>query len=101
MWTSPISRVQAEEISVFIHNATSVYVLDESMKVQATYSQTAPNKGHLTAGHSLTLKVFDLPKGTLTAVELSVKSNKTAGSGEMTMLMDKQELWLIANSAFS
>ena len=101
MIMSPFSSVQAEEISVFIHSATSVYVLDETMKAQATYSQTATNKGHLTAGHSLTLKVFDLPKGTLTAVELSVKSNKTGGAGEMTMTMDKQELWSISNSSFA
>ena len=66
----------------------------------ADYLQTNNLKSHLTAGNSLELRLYDLPEGTLQRVTISVRSNTSSGTGEMTLTMGDQLLWSIPNSTF-
>lgn len=56
--------------------------------------------GRLLAGESATLQLDGLPAGTLTRVELMMHSNASAGAGSLTMTLNGQTVWQIADNNF-
>lgn len=65
------------------------------------YVQTGNQSGQMTAGNEITLTLSGYDALQLQSVTLSMKSNTSAGSGEMQLKVGETEVWRIADAPFS
>lgn len=65
------------------------------------HTATTGSKGQMTTGNSTTLVIEGWKGYTIKSVSLSMKSNKSAGTGKLEMTIDGQSVWTISDSKFS
>ena len=65
------------------------------------YVQTGSQSGQMTAGNEITLTLHGYDALQLQSVTLSMKSNTSAGSGELQLNVGETEVWSIADAAFN
>ena len=67
----------------------------------ATYSQTYSTVNQMTSGNSITLTLNGYAGKTIVGASVSVKSNKSSGTGSLSLVSGSNTIASIANAAFS
>ncbi len=97
--------VWADNVMTFtITSKTTVEAAGEiPIGVQASYYQTGTTgqKGQMTAGNSTTFILSDLQNLQIERIDISMRSNKSAGAGSLSMTINNQSLWGIAYAPFN
>ncbi len=94
---------RAETVTVALTSTSSAQIVEQDapLSVDVTYQQTGGNtKGHLTANAVAELEVTGLPAGTVTSVLVYMRSNKSAGAGQMSLTLGDRQL-LSFNGSFA
>lgn len=89
-------KAVARSTTFTITSTSAVSITGNTTGITANYSSTYNTKCQLTSGKSMTLTVSGLGGCTLKSVELSMKSNKSAGSGSLSVVSGDDTLWEIA-----
>ncbi len=97
-----VVNVQAEVVTYTVESKSSVSVSgDVPTGATATYSSTYNTKCQLTSGNSMTLTLKGFAGNKITGISLSMKSNKSAGSGNFSATVGATKISSIATTTFS
>ena len=102
---SYVAKVHATDYSV-TYTVTSTSAVSVTSGVApngstATYSSTYNTKCQLTGGKSMTLTLSGYDGMTIKGLTLSMKSNKSAGAGSLSMMIGTSTVASIADAAFN
>lgn len=97
-------------VGLFAETLTATYSVEPTTSVSssgdfpsgsmATYVQTHTTTSQMTSGHSCTFTLVGYEGCRITGITLSMKSNKSAGAGSLSVMVGETTLCEIKNSAF-
>lgn len=94
LW-SGVLLCRAETLTVSLTGTSSAEITEEDAPASllVTYAQTGGNgKGWFTANATADLTLTGMPAGTITSVLVYMKSNKSAGAGQVSLTLGSQSL---------
>ena len=97
-----VFSVQAEEVTYTVTLTSAVSATGDVLSGSSvTYSSTYGTKCQLTKNNSMTLTLSGYAGCKITGITMSMKSNKSSGSGNFSMVAGETTLSSIATAAFS
>lgn len=96
------ARAEQIKVSVEAYNRVSVEgSCADQLSVSYIQKQSSPYKCRLSRGDTAVLRMEGLPDATLGMLTLSMRSNKSSGSGNLTLRLDGRTVWQIADASFA
>ena len=100
-WLLAFGTASASVVTATVTSYNSAELAgDVAVGMEVFFENTNHSKGTVTAGNEAVLTITNIPKGALTKVELSMKSNAKSGAGEVTVTLANQQIAKIENSNF-
>ena len=98
-----VLRAEAKSLVVTVksYNSATITSTNPPDGLLIDYWQTYNKKSQLTAGNTLTLRIIGKVRADISAVTISVRSNKSSGAGYLSLKNDNTEIWNIPNAKFN